>query len=269
MKKTGITIIAIILILGCTAQKAENNFLKGIEAAQQGQYDKAIAFYSKAVQYNPLLAKAWYNMALAKSALEHLDDAVHDYSKAIEINPLMTRAYLNRGIDQKALGKMQAAIADYSKAIEIDNSYALAWYNRGVAYYDARDFIHACTNFQSSVSLDSFSTDAWYNLGLTYNKLHQDKKAAFCFNKVAQLDPGNWKARAVCSIFSSDYKSAVADLRKAIGLDNNDKEAQNMLGLLLHKLDKNDTSSISDGATHGMPALEMLTQVLATAGETP
>jgi tetratricopeptide (TPR) repeat protein len=69
------------------------------------------------------------------------DKAIADYSKAIEINPRDADVYSNRGAayaDGK--GQYDKAIADYSKALEINPRYGLASGNRLVAYIEKKEY---------------------------------------------------------------------------------------------------------------------------------
>ena len=62
------------------------------------------------------------------------DQAIASYSKAIELDPKYENAYNNRGLAYDDQGKFDQAIADYSMAIELDPKYIDAYYNRGIAY---------------------------------------------------------------------------------------------------------------------------------------
>jgi tetratricopeptide (TPR) repeat protein len=59
--------------------------------------------------------------------------AIADYTKAIEFNPQFADAYFNRGLAKYSLGDKNGSIADWTKAIEVNPQYAEAYYNRGYA----------------------------------------------------------------------------------------------------------------------------------------
>ena len=59
----------------------------------KGQNERAVADFSKALDIDPRLAKAYYNRAAAYRAKSEIDRAIADYSKAIEVNPLYGDAY--------------------------------------------------------------------------------------------------------------------------------------------------------------------------------
>ena len=80
-----------------TSQNAEQLFYQGLEADQQGDYDKAIKCYSEAIELNPKLTEAYYNRGNVYNEKGVYDQAIADYSKAIELDPKLTVAYVNRG----------------------------------------------------------------------------------------------------------------------------------------------------------------------------
>ena len=239
MKQTGIATIFVGLLLVCNAQKAEENFYKGVEAVKQLRYTEAISYFSRAIKSDSKLTEAWYNRALTKSKLNYFNSAIEDYSIAISLDPSMAKAYLNRGADLKETGHIKNAIADYTKAIEIDSAYILAYYNRGIIYYQLHNYQKALADFGKAVVLDSAMTDGWYNLGLVCKKLQQKEKAIRYFSKVIVMNPKHDKAikqRAVCFLQAADYNNAIADLKQILLLNENDCEAWMLLGSLAQEL---------------------------------
>ena len=86
-----------------------------IDFAEKGNYDRAIALFSKALEINPRYAAAYNNrgVAYAKGKGQY-DKAISDYNKAIEINPGLAEAYDNRGITYK-----EKACSDWERACQL------------------------------------------------------------------------------------------------------------------------------------------------------
>ena len=67
------------------AQSAEDWFNSGVAKSDRGDWQGAIADYTKAIEFNPQDADAYFNRAAAKNDLEDHQGAIADYTKAIEI----------------------------------------------------------------------------------------------------------------------------------------------------------------------------------------
>jgi tetratricopeptide (TPR) repeat protein len=80
--------------------------------------------------------------------------AIADFSKAIELDPGSADAYNRRGAAYDDLHEYEQAIADYSKSIEF-NYDPLSWpyYNRGRAYYEIGDHDRAIVDFEKALEL--------------------------------------------------------------------------------------------------------------------
>jgi tetratricopeptide (TPR) repeat protein len=99
----------------------------------KGDYDRAIAEYTKAIEIDPRFAVAYYNRGLAWGKKGDYDRAIAEYTKAIELDPEHADAYNNRGIAWVKKGEYDKAITDWTKAIELDPTDAVPYYNRGLA----------------------------------------------------------------------------------------------------------------------------------------
>ena len=92
----------------------------------KGEYDLAVADYSKVIELKPDDTSTYLNRGLAFYNKKSYDLAIADYNKVIELNPKEATAYLNRGESHEKMGNLQKAISDYQKATELDASNELA-----------------------------------------------------------------------------------------------------------------------------------------------
>lgn len=97
---------------------------KGDMHCSKGEWDLAIASYSRAIELSPREAVAYLNRGNIYRIDDELDLAVKDYDMAIEINPRYAMAYNNRGLAYMAKGETDRAIADFNKSIEYEFSDA-------------------------------------------------------------------------------------------------------------------------------------------------
>jgi tetratricopeptide (TPR) repeat protein len=93
---------------------------RGIAYYMKGEFDRAIADYTKVIALDPKNAKAYYNRGLAYHEKGEVDRAIANYTKAIALDPNFALAYNNRGVAYAMKGDKEQAIADFRKALEID-----------------------------------------------------------------------------------------------------------------------------------------------------
>ena len=85
----------------------------------ESYYFKAVAFYKKALEFNPGFKYARYNKAYVSALMNNLSDAINDYSECIEIDNTFAPAYFNRGLLYLLIGETQKGCSDLSRAGEL------------------------------------------------------------------------------------------------------------------------------------------------------
>ena len=108
---------------------------RGIALAREGQYESAIAWFTRAFQRNPVFAEAYYNRALVDLAIGQLGQAISDFTKAVEIKPAFIEGYAGRGDIHVAMNSYEQAITDFTKIIELEPDSAETYFKRSLASY--------------------------------------------------------------------------------------------------------------------------------------
>jgi len=108
---------------------------RGIALAKDGQYEAAIAQFTRAFQRNPVFAEAHYNRGLVDLAIGQLGQAITDFSKTVEIKPGFIEGYVCRAPIYVAMGQYEEAISDFTKIIENDPDAVEIYFRRSLAYY--------------------------------------------------------------------------------------------------------------------------------------
>lgn len=130
-------------------------FNQGNDSLKQGLYDKAIEFFTKAIELNPKYVEAYKNRGNAYLNKKLYDNAMDDYNKAIELNPEYAPPYNNRGLIYFFKGLYDKAIKEYNKAIELDSKFVIAYRNRGNAYKKKGMDKEAEADFKKARELES------------------------------------------------------------------------------------------------------------------
>lgn len=68
-------------------QQSVNAYRKGVQMIKMKAYDSAITAFNEALQYNPKLSDAYYNIGTIYAFQNNYDEAYNNYVKAIALNP--------------------------------------------------------------------------------------------------------------------------------------------------------------------------------------
>ena len=165
----------------------------------KGDLDGAIADYTKTIERLPGYADAYYNRGDAKSAKGDLDGAIADYTKAIGLKPDHTDAYYNRAYSKETINDLDGAIADYTKVIELSPKYATAYHSRGDLRYVTHDFTKALADFRDAIKLDSARDYARFWIWLIRARLGEAESATKELQKYLTGrtigKPGDWESK--------------------------------------------------------------------------
>ena len=101
----------------------------GNALADQGNLEKALEAYGKALSIKPDYVDAYINMGTALRDQGKLDEAITTYKESIALKPDYAEAYNNLGNALKDKGKLEEAIDAFQKAISIKPDFAQAWNN--------------------------------------------------------------------------------------------------------------------------------------------
>ncbi|MBN1387539.1 MAG: tetratricopeptide repeat protein [Bacteroidales bacterium] len=101
-----------------------SNRQAGIIAAEKGEYNKALRYFSKNVENNSGKAKCFTDRADIYLQIKSWDAAVYDYSMALDLWPRDADAYYNKGIALMNMGKTEEACHDFRMALRYGNRKA-------------------------------------------------------------------------------------------------------------------------------------------------
>lgn len=101
-----------------SGQQIHNNL--GDVYARQGDMQKAVEEFQKAIAINPNYADAYHNLANTYEQMGQLDPAIENYRKALEINPQLWQSYQNLAAIYFNAGQFDLAVDNMKKALEIN-----------------------------------------------------------------------------------------------------------------------------------------------------
>ncbi len=93
------------------------------------------------------------NRGTAYVAEGEYDKAISCFTKALKARRKFPEAYCNRGIAYYEKGNYDRAIPDFNKAIELNPDFADAYYNRAIVYYHKKEYDKAWEDVHKAQSL--------------------------------------------------------------------------------------------------------------------
>lgn len=216
-------------------------FTEGAKYAKPSEFDlKIVAFdyvllndpadadkwLSRAVEWNPKDADAWYNLARTKYTENRFEEAIRAFQECLKLDPKNVKAEDNLGLSYYGLGRADDALAAYNAAIEwqtnatekdpepfIDLGTLYLEQNRpadalpylreatqiapedakgheklGKAFSQLDKFPEAQTELEKAVALAPDVASLHYMLGQVYRKEGMNDKAKGEFDKTAALN---------------------------------------------------------------------------------
>lgn len=117
----------------------------GVDETNKGNFDGAIAAFDKAIKLKPDWDFLYFSKAVAFHNKLELEAAFENYKKAVELNPKMIDAYYNLAqviLARKPVGNddLKQALAYLENAVALDEKFADAYYYIGVIKKNLEDY---------------------------------------------------------------------------------------------------------------------------------
>lgn len=195
---------------------------RGNAWAEKGDFDRAIADYTKAIEIDPIFADVYFYRGNAWHDKGDTDRAIADYTKVIELDPKSANSYLNRGSSWLKKGDFDRAIADYSMVTENDPKNAAAYNNRGVAWDKKGELDRAISDYSRAIEIDPKYVPSYSNRCDTLREKCDFDMAIIDCSKAIDIDPKEAEAysnRGNTWGEKGDFTQAIADYTRAIEID--------------------------------------------------
>lgn len=152
------------------SSKTDNNYnlFIGITYHQNGEFDKALVEYFKALHFTPDSVMVNYNLGLLFQQMNNNSKAKEFYEKVIKLKPDLKKAYFNLARVYQGTGNNKKAIDYYKKYLEWYPEDMEAINNLAVAYKDENNLDKAMEYFKKALITDPSYIPAHYNLSLIY-----------------------------------------------------------------------------------------------------
>jgi len=281
-RTTAIVIASGLSLVGCTAAReevkpvvveappppppektADELFAEGVAAFDAKDWDVSTAAFNKALEKNPSLVNARYNLGMIGERRGDLAGAQAAYEAAHAQDAAHLPTVLNLGKVYRLQGNFDQAAVLFEKAValpgnewnvpllnnltvtyRLQKQYAKAeatarkvlsrtkdnpeaYKNLSLVYYDQGNYRLAEFMSRNVLKLDDKDPGVFNNLGMIFLKMDDRARALGYFQKAVQLNaefaPGHMNIGAMALSYR-DYESAEKSLRKAVDLEPNSFE---------------------------------------------
>ncbi|TAE59784.1 MAG: tetratricopeptide repeat protein [Nostocales cyanobacterium] len=159
----------------------------GNDCFTQKDYTGAIGNYTKALELNSQLVRAYLLRGLACHELGNRLGAIEDYTHVIKTIPNSYLVYRIRGVAYFELGNNKSAIKDYTQAIKINPNDYLTYSVRGLAYFKLGDDNSAIADYNQAIKMNPNADNTYYNRGLAQYCLGYEEEAIEDFQKAMNI----------------------------------------------------------------------------------
>ena len=151
---------------------------------KDGDYEKAVWEYQKALGMNPQLATAYNGIGIAYTMLERYSEAVAAQQKALALQPDFVEAHAGLGLAHLKQNRTEPALKHYRQAVALDPHFLEAHLKIAMILLNQGNYAAAAKAYQKIIALKTDDAEAHHNLGLCY--AHQSRATS---DTRQQLDP--------------------------------------------------------------------------------
>lgn len=121
----------------------------------QGQFEKALAPYQKAIALEPGKAAYWTALCWAEAgAGRHLDKALGECNRALTLAPGSAGALDARGMTYLRMGRHAEALKDYDRSLKAGGTLPSVLFGRGLAHMRLSQAAAAKADFDQARAID-------------------------------------------------------------------------------------------------------------------
>jgi tetratricopeptide (TPR) repeat protein len=245
------------------------HFNYGVALEANGRLEDAAAEYQAAIRSKPGWFEAMNNLGIIYFKQGQHHKAMDTFNRILKIDPFNAEARNNMGVVFSDQGRNKEAIQNFRQALEADPKYVKAVVNLERTLEDEGDFADAMIELEKLVKLAPDSVDIRNRLASLYLKVERypealeqvraarewdpenvqsvrlegmiqrilgnDEEAQKLFEKVLEIDPGNFTFHldlADIHFKRKEYKEAENRIMAFLTRRPNDREAKLLLGKL-------------------------------------
>jgi len=126
----------------------------GITYGILGNFKREIGCYLKVIEYSTIIdSTIYFKIGHAFFELDNIVKAIEYFQKAVDVNPIYWEAFFKMGLCNSILGNIEKGIECYQEVLIIKPDYAKAFHQMGFSYRQICLFTKAEQCFQKAARL--------------------------------------------------------------------------------------------------------------------
>ncbi|TET21634.1 MAG: tetratricopeptide repeat protein [Candidatus Cloacimonadota bacterium] len=182
-------ILAIVLLNAVYAQQSGDYYAAGNKLFRDGEYEKALEQYTRAIQLDPRNANYYASRGAAYGKLDLYVEGLEELKKAVSVNPKVEEPYFLIESFFAELEGIDDALLYFSERNKVTPNNAVIHVNLGYIYYRKGELETATAEMRKAIEIDSVYPLAYSGLGVVYLSDNKDSKARAAFEKALAIRP--------------------------------------------------------------------------------
>ncbi len=168
--------------------------LLGVIHHHRSEFDKAFELVSKAVKINPNCATYYNTLGNTLNCLNRHQEGRQRLERALELQPDMPEALYNLAFLEFAFRHYDEAEILYKKALKVRPQYAEAWFELGRVHFRQLKLKDAAECFRGSIRLRPKHSESYIQFALALHGIGMPDKMIPVLRRLLEFDPTESRA---------------------------------------------------------------------------
>ena len=194
---------------------------------QATTYQDGTTFFRHIVTHNPTSYDAYYNLGVALSRAERIEEAYEANLKAAELRPRDSMVHTNIAHALIHMERYDEAEESLKRALELNPQNDDAWEHYGNLYHKQQRYEEAYEANLKAAELQPYKSVAFSDIARSLIMLKRYDEAEKNVKRALELDPENsgaWQNYGSLHLKQQRYEEAAAVFKTAIDLSSSDKD---------------------------------------------
>lgn len=170
---------------------AERKAKLAYELYENGKVALALLKLEEAIEINPANSAWHFNRGLTLDSINRFSDAIDEYETALQSCPDDLEMLNSLAVDYTRTSQYDRAIEVFEYIQQLDPEFEPCYCNRIITYTETEQHELAEQMFYMGQQIDPDCALCFYNIGNNLFIRGQYKKAIYCWEKTAQLEPAH------------------------------------------------------------------------------